>query len=233
MTRPGRVRIGTWNLAGRWSPAHVDVLVAQDCDVWLLTEVRADTALPGYHPHVTTAQMARRRHWAGVFSRSPLTPLPDPHVASAAAVVDGVTCCASILPWRGSGPVPWGEGTHAERTARALDTLVGVLPRGGLVWGGDWNHSLFGAEWAGSKAGRAHLEGALEELGLQVPTRDLPHRIDGVGTIDHIAVPRGASVTNATRVSAVGPDGRLSDHDACVVELGWCHTEQATESTYR
>lgn len=63
--------------------------------------------------------------------------------------------------------------------------------------------------------------------------RDLDHRIDGVGTIDHIAVPRGASATHATRVSAVGPDGRLSDHDAYVVELAWCHTEQAIVSAYR
>lgn len=233
MTRPGRIRIGTWNLAGRWSPAHLDVLVAQDCDVWLLTEARADTALPGYRPHVTMAQMARARHWAGVFSRSPLTPLPDPHVASAAAVVDGVTYCSTVLPWRSCGPVPWGEGTHAERTARALDTLVEVLPRGGLVWGGDWNHSLFGAEWAGSKAGRAHLERALDKLGLQVPTRDLPHRIDGVGTIDHIAVSRDVTVVDASRVSGIGTDGALSDHDAYVVELAWCHTEQAFVSAYR
>jgi len=220
VTRPGRVRIGTWNLAGRWSPAHLDVLVAQDCDVWLLTEVRADTALPGYHSHVTTAQMARRRHWAGVFSRSPLTPLPDPHVASAAAVVADVTYCSSILPWRSCGPVPWGDGSTAERTARALDALLPALPRHDLVWGGDWNHSLVGREWSGSKAGRVHIEAALDAFGLQVPTRELPHRIDGIASIDHIAVPRGASVTNATRVSAVGSDGRLSDHDAYAVEIG-------------
>ena len=72
---------------------------------------------------------------------------------------------------------------------------------------------------AGSKAGRAHLEGALDELGLQVPTRDLPHRLDGIGTIDHIAVPREATILDATRVSAVAPDGALSGHDAYVVEF--------------
>lgn len=214
------VQIGTWNLAGRWSPAHRDLLTAQDCDVWLLTEVRIDTDLPGYHAHLTKAQMAPGRRWAGVLSRSPLTPLPDPHAASARAVVDGVTFCSTVLPWRSCGPVPWGEGTHAERTARALDTLVGNLPRNDLVWGGDWNHSLVGPEWAGSKAGRAHLEGALEELGLQVTTRDLPHRIDGVGTIDHIAVSREATVVDARRVSGIGTDGALSDHDAYVIELG-------------
>ena len=218
MTRPGRVRIGTWNLAGRWSPAQLDVLVAQDCDVWLLTEVRKDVRFPGYRPHVTTAEMARGRHWAGVFSRSPLTPLPDPHVASAAAVVDGVTYCSSILPWRSCGPVPWGDGSTAERTARALDALIAALPRHDLVWGGDWNHSLVGSEWAGSKAGRVHIEAALDAFGLQVTTRHLPHRIDGIASIDHIAVPREATVVNAAQVSAVGPEGRLSDHDVYVVD---------------
>lgn len=96
---------------------------------------------------------------------------------------------------------------------------MGALPRRDLMWGGDWNHSLFGSERAGSTAGRAHIESALDEFGLQVPTRDLPHRIDGVGTIDHIAVAREAAVVDASRVSGVGRDGALSDHDAYVVEI--------------
>lgn len=216
---PGRVRIGTWNLASRWSPAHRELLTGQDCELWLLTEVRDDVDLPGYYGHLAVGEMAPGRRWAGVFSRVPFTGLPDPHAASACAVVDGVTFCSAALPWRSCGPVPWGEGTHAERTARALDTLVRALPRGDLVWGGDWTHSLFGAEWAGSQAGRASLERGLVQLGLQVPTRDLPHRMQGVGTIDHIAVSRAATVADARRVSGIGPDGALSDHDAYVVEI--------------
>jgi hypothetical protein len=38
---------GTWNLAGRWSPRHRDVLAAADCDVWLLTEVAEVSSSPG------------------------------------------------------------------------------------------------------------------------------------------------------------------------------------------
>ena len=30
------VRIGTWNLEGRWSRDHLDLFIQQDCDVWLL-----------------------------------------------------------------------------------------------------------------------------------------------------------------------------------------------------
>ena len=33
------VRIGTWNLAGRWSDEHRTLILTADCDVWLLTEV--------------------------------------------------------------------------------------------------------------------------------------------------------------------------------------------------
>lgn len=102
-----------------------------------------------------------------------------------------MTFCSTVLPWRSCGPIPSGEGTHAERTARALDSLVCALPRDDLVWGSDWNHSLVGSEWAGSRAVRAHIEGTLDELGLQVPTRVQAHRIDGVGTIDHIAAAVG------------------------------------------
>ena len=30
------MRIGTWNLAGRWSPEHLDFVLALDCDDLLL-----------------------------------------------------------------------------------------------------------------------------------------------------------------------------------------------------
>ena len=34
------MRVGTWNLAGKWSDAHKAILVNQDCYVWLLTDVK-------------------------------------------------------------------------------------------------------------------------------------------------------------------------------------------------
>jgi hypothetical protein len=42
------MRIGTWNLDGRWSDEHAKFLQRQDCNVWLLTEVRTDLDLLGY-----------------------------------------------------------------------------------------------------------------------------------------------------------------------------------------
>ena len=80
-------RIGTWNLAGKWSDAHQRLLVDLDCDVLLLTEVRRDVELASYHRHLTQDDMAARRAWAGIYSRQPLVPLPDPHPASALAEI--------------------------------------------------------------------------------------------------------------------------------------------------
>lgn len=214
------MRIGTWNMAGWLKPGWRDLLLHADCDVWLLTEVNEAVELPGYSVHRAEARMAARRHWAAVLSKAPLTPLPDPHPASAAAVVDGVTYCSSILPWRSSPGEPMWPGAepprnlHAGRTGYALKTLLAQLPRQQLVWGGDWNHALSGTESAGSLGGRARLLAAVEELDLQVPTAHLPHRLDGLLSIDHVGVPTTWTVRAAERVDARG----LSDHDCYVVD---------------
>src|SRR5690242_5210675 len=89
------LRIGTWNLEGRWTNAHRALMYAIDCDMWLLTEVREDLSLPGYHLHASQELMAARRHWAAVLSRLPLTPQPDPHPASALVISGGLTICSS------------------------------------------------------------------------------------------------------------------------------------------
>lgn len=209
-------------MAGWLKPGWQDFLLAAECDVWLLTEVNETVELPGYEVHRGSARMAARRHWAAVFSRAPLTPLPDPHVASAAAVVDGTTFCSTVLPWRSSGGEPTWPGAepprnlHAGRTRYALGKLLGELRGRDLVWGGDWNHALSGDEYAGTQGGREHVLGAVRELGLQVPTAPLPHRIEGLLSIDHIAVPSSWTVLGAHHLDATG----LSDHDGYVVERG-------------
>ena len=57
------MRIGTWNLAGRWSEAHEDLLRSLDCDVLLLTEVSESLTLGDYFLHRTAATMAPDRKW--------------------------------------------------------------------------------------------------------------------------------------------------------------------------
>lgn len=174
----------------------------------------------GSGSHFTAARMGERKHWAGVFSRSQLDPLPDPHPASAAAVVRGLVWCSSILPWRSCGTIPWGEGSTSEKTSRALDQLMAALPVGALVWGGDWSHALEGREHVGSLAGRAAIKKVLAERQLKLATQGLPHRIPGLLTIDHIAVPEAAENADVTRVVAEGRRGhRLSDHDIYATEV--------------
>jgi hypothetical protein len=211
------VRIGTWNLAGRWSDEHQSFLVAMDCDVLLLTEVNDRVELPGFAIHRSDGLMAARRRWAAVASIAPLKALPDPHTASAAVEIDDVVFCSSILPWRSCGRGPtWGEGSLADRTGRAVQQIVGSFAGRPVVWGGDWNHALTGREYAGSIGGRHQIQAAVRALGLTVSTADLPHRIEGVLSIDHVAVPTEWT-SDARRLVAQGSLGRLSDHDAYVV----------------
>jgi hypothetical protein len=55
------MRIGTWNIAGRWSGDHLAFVRDLDCDVLLLTEVGERTTLPGYELHSTKCAMAKGR----------------------------------------------------------------------------------------------------------------------------------------------------------------------------
>lgn len=209
------MRVATWNLAGRWSDAHAALITSLDADVLLLTEVSDRLELPDYSIHRTTAPMAPKRAWAAIAAHAPLAPIPDPHPATALATSAGWTFASSILPWRGCGTVPWGEGRHVDKTTRAVETLLERLPRERLIWGGDWNHALEGREYAGSIGARNALISALKSLDLTVTTSELEHRINGVLSIDHLAVPTGTRHSEAERISAVG----LSDHDAYVVDV--------------
>jgi hypothetical protein len=104
------MRIGTWNLAGRWSTDHDELIRSKNADVWLLTEVSERLHVEGYDLHVTDALMAAKRRWAGVLARADLklAPQPDPHPASASARVAGRNFCSWILPWRSCGSrAPW------------------------------------------------------------------------------------------------------------------------------
>lgn len=217
MTSSPTLRIGTWNLQGRWDGRHLDLIDSLDCDILLLTEVSERVAIPGRPLHTTVGSMARHRWWAAIASRSPLEPLDEPHGATAAARIDGLVVCSGILPWRNCGTrAPWEGASTADKTIRAVDAVATAQPS---IWGGDWNHALSGREWGGSIAGRHHLLACLRNLELQVPTADQPHQIDGLLSIDHIAVPNSWVVTTASRHRAFVDGVRLSDHDAYGLEV--------------
>jgi hypothetical protein len=212
------MRIGTWNLAGRWDGRRRELIERLDVDVWLFTEVSERSDLPGFDAVWTDSEMAPRRRWAAIFAREGLRRLPQPRPATAAASLVGVTLWSSILPWRTcGGQPPWVGHDHAERTRTALDDLASAAPDGPLVWGGDWNHALHGPEHAGSKAGRAALLATIDRLGLAVPTAQLGHQLPGLLSIDHIAVPTTWRC-KASRVSALLDGTQLSDHDIYFVD---------------
>jgi endonuclease/exonuclease/phosphatase family metal-dependent hydrolase len=210
------VRIGTWNLQGRWDARHLDLIETMDCDVLLLTEVSERLDLPGYDVHRGRQLMSPGKRWAAIASRLPMSGKPDPHGASAMVELEGLRVCSSILPWRSCGcGDPWVGATSAEKTTAAVVAVETSAPS---VWGGDWNHALSGKEWAGSVAGRRALLATVERLELQVPTATSPHQIEGLLSIDHIAVPNSWIVTATERHRAFVGESRISDHDAYVIE---------------
>ena len=213
------MRIGTWNLAGRWDSRHDKLIRDQHCDAWLLTEVSERVQVDGFHQHCCASLVAPRRRWAGILSMKPLIALADPHPASAMARCGEWVLCSSVLPWRScGGAAPWVGKNHAARTAHAVESIVSALPSEGLIWGGDWNHALSGRENSGSIGGRKSVLAAIERLRLKVPTQLLPHRIPDWLTIDHVAVGQTVGIIEARRIDASLDGNRLSDHDAYVIE---------------
>lgn len=82
-----------------------------------------------------------------------------------------------------------------------------------VIWGGDFNQGLSGRDYVGTLQGRATLLGAMETFGLQVPTRDLPAKIEAHPAIDHIAIPAAWRVVALPEPHTPERDGRpLSDH---------------------
>lgn len=187
------------------------------CEVMLLTEVSDRVALPGAALHATELLMAPRRSWAAVASIHPLRPLPDPHGASAMAEISNLRFCASVLPWRSCGSrAPWTGANTADRTAQAVEAIGSAAP---MVWGGDWNHALLGPEWSGSKQGRRSILQAIDQSRLKVGTAELPHQIEGLLSIDHIAIPATWTLRGAERHRAFVDGARISDYDAYVLDV--------------
>jgi hypothetical protein len=211
----GSMRIGTWNMEGKWSPDHHALLTREKCDVWLLTEVCTDVAIPGMRAHRTEDFMGHRKNWAGIFSALDFTVEPDPHRATAMARLDEVRFICSILPWRSCGS-SWPGATLTDKQSATL-AVLGKYLDGNTVWGGDWNQALEGPEYVGSLDGRRQIIELTRQVALSVPTSTLGSAATGHRTIDHISVPIGWDIDAAYRVAAQAGGHRLSDHDAYVV----------------
>ncbi len=216
------MRIGTWNLEGRWSANHSQLLKKEACDIWLLTEVPTAFGLDGGALY-RSAPMTETKSWAAVWSNGDAVPSPSPHPAAATAVLDGILLCSCVLPWR-SARRWWPAGDTGDvvgMTTAALGRLRARMLEapGAVVWGGDWNHALHEREVAGTYHGRAEIGKLRFELRLQIPTEYMPHAKAGLLSIDHIAVPVAWHLTDCRRVVATAAGKRLSDHDAYIVDI--------------
>jgi hypothetical protein len=211
------VRVGTWNLEGRWSSDHLALLQGQECDVWLLTEIFTEASIPGMAAHRTESLMGPGRAWAGIFSIIDLIAQPDPHPGTAMVTCDRLRLMSSVLPWRSCGS-SWEGSTLAEKMSVTLSSLREHIDES-TVWGGDWNQALEGRDYVGSSSGRREILRILDDSRLSVPTRALSSAAKGHRSIDHIAVPVAWAVVGAHRVEATIKGHRLSDHDAYLVEI--------------
>jgi hypothetical protein len=217
------MRIAAWNLEGRWTRSHREILDDLGADVWILTEVPASLDLIRGRLTTTRSLMSPGRHWSGVATVGRVAQVPapaDPHPASAVVDLGEVVVCASVLPWplwrQGSTlTAPWA-GTQSERMTSTVRSIAASLAgRPAVVWGGDWNTPLTGSLAGFDRAAQAAVLDAVDELGLQVATAGLPRSLPGCASIDHVAVPRDWTVSVAR---AVPVDRRLSDHWAYLVE---------------
>lgn len=213
------LQIGTWNMEGKCTAQHMAFLDEMKCDALLLTEVPHRLQLGSGCLVRSTPAMGLGKDWSAVWTKRPGTEVVTQHALTAASQLAGTLLVSTVLPWRGSGnhdywrgsaggPAAWTEDALRE-VQRLLDSHTGHV-----VFGGDFNHALQGPEYAGSRAGRVAIQGFLDAAGLWAPTGGLPHRGEGRFSIDHIAIPSTWSVTSTSRFEG----GRLSDHDAYVVE---------------
>ncbi len=193
------LRIGTWNLDGKSSPAHDDLLAQLACDVLLLTE---------FQPR------GLEKHWAAIKRGRDDAVLDAPGSPTVRRQLKGIDFICSVLPWRDSQRWMPTPGANQGECTSSLVSEIDQNWQPQTVWGGDWNHELTGHLHAGSTAGRAAILDMVVRRKLQVPTIGLASQ-QGGASIDHIAVPNGWSVLKAER----HPAARLSDHDAYVVEV--------------
>lgn len=248
------MRIGVWNMErgprpdSRRGVRVRDLMATYDADVWLLTEVAADWALPGFGGAVSGARSGgpETQRWAGIFARDAFAlrsiaipgtssgaeglclarlSLPAPSGAAPSALV-----ACSVLPWSNTvqawpslHPSP-GRRPLADRFREVLDDHLAMIraelrPGEALLWGGDFNQTLT-SQFVGGAAGRAIMLDRFAARGLTCLTADAAHQRPGLTAIDHLAVPAGWASSATVSVVTRADDRRQdSDHALYLIDL--------------
>lgn len=229
------MRIGTWNLAHERNASpmvlkrQLDFMDAVGCDIWLMSEVPYTfrTVMRPSHTALSDAMDRTHSAYAAVWVKAGVDEeLGEIHEAAAFARAGGLRICSSLLPWHDAPLMQWPDKKGSDR-AGVLQLAIGRLRAGlsdvagELVWGGEWNQAFAGEDEVTAQGAQETLEELVAALGLQLPTAALPHTENGGRcTLSHIAVPDAWNVTASARlVAETDEDGRLSKHDAYVVDV--------------
>lgn len=248
------MRVGVWNMEAGPRPDSRrgvrlrDLMATSDADVWLLTEIAADWALPGFDGAVSGVRSSGpvAQRWAGIFARDAqglaacAVPEDSPGAeglclarlsvrSSTGEAMSALVAC-SVLPWSNTvrawpslHPSP-GPRPLADRFQEVLDDHVARIraelrPGDALLWGGDFNQTLSGRV-VGTIAGRGMVADAFAGLGLTCPTANVAHLLPGLSAIDHLAVPAGWASGSMVGVVVHGDDPRQdSDHALYLIDL--------------
>jgi hypothetical protein len=236
------VRVATWNgERGRFSDqvvaAQGRVLERVAADVVVITEPSAAWT-SGQHGRVISerrrAGRAGAESWVAISGhevRDAGLAIPFERLACAAVVGAGAEEMAvygSVLPWLAM----CHQAPDLSRPGEtALDAFTRVLFEqandvrtlqaqfANVVWCGDFNQSLAGPTWGGSRARRGLLADVLADLGLQCWNATERHAREGMCAVDLIC---GSKHVTPTFVGRFEPDDggfRLSDHAGYWVDL--------------
>ncbi len=238
-------RVGTWNVRSASgsdnNAARLALLLAEECDVLVLTETNDELALPDpYKPLISRDRPGARPggRWVTIWSKRPGTNLRtmDPVRTTAAELEGGIVIFGTVLPWDdepgtdsdpAESPSDWDEFKRVTpEQSKEWRKLRKNHPDKLLIVADDLNQSLGAPNWYGTYASRNLLRKCFRATGLTCLT-DGDHLPDGrlqYPPIDHVcaAAPVGAVVWGADWAAWEGetPEGiRLSDHSGVAVTV--------------
>jgi endonuclease/exonuclease/phosphatase family metal-dependent hydrolase len=238
------LKIGTWNVEyGRGADKNtrrLALLLAQEADVWVLTETHDDLDLS---PEYTSAPAAnryprdQRSRWTTIWTKWPIVErieTRDPARTLALSMdIAGwkVVVYGTVLPWQhDTGPSMQAPGwtefarvtpLQGEEWARLRE----VHPEAVVIVAGDLNQNLGGMHYYGTKSGRKLLRNQLSAADLVCLSDADEMRSWTLANppIDHVCVgvPAGSQLKSRLVTGWEGAQSgiRLSDHSAVVAEM--------------
>jgi len=242
MTR-GSLRVGTWNVQYARGAAknalRLAALTQRRADVWVLTETHDELSATHSGVHSDQRYQQDGGRWTTVWSALPVMEqlqTGDPSRCVAVLLdadpVGDVLVYETVLPWQhDKGPDParpakgWVEFNRVTQSqGEEWAALREQYPDATLVVAGDLNHSLGGAHYYGTRAGRALLRTNLQRAGMVcvTETEKFPPGTLHFPPIDHVCAGGGRGRQLTARVEGWEKvlDGvSLSDHSGVLADM--------------